>query len=563
MTAQTAANAGPQRRDRWRQRAVLAACAFALWLPFADKPFHVDDPMFLWTAQQIRVSPVDFFGFDVNWTGTSEPMWRTNQNPPGTSYALAGVALVLGWSELALHLGMLVPFAALVLGVYELARALRAPPLLASLLLVAMPGVLASASSIMADVLATALWCWSVVLWLQGIERRSLPRLLGAGLLAGACIATKYVGLGLLPLFLVHGLVATRRPGAWVATPVVAALLTIGLRQLMVVQYGHDPLLAAGAYATDDASRADGPLLRSFLGLSFLGGACALVLLLGPWLWSRRQIAGWAAVATGLALALGFGPSFLRTPLPVSPGLRWWLIAHIALFVVAGLQLVWLTARGMLRERSADRLLVGCWIAGILLFASLVNWTTNVRALLPATPALAIVLAWELRARWPAAWWRIGAWPVAAGVLLSLLVAQGDYASARATRAAAEDLAATAESWRGSSRFLGSWGFQEYMSAHGVRKLDFRHDRLDSGALIIVPKFGSNNVRPPAAATRLLDVRHYPVTALAATHDPSRGASFYCSDFGPLPYALAPPGPDTYLLFELIRPLRLRYRADE
>src|SRR5690606_20208627 len=212
--------------------------------------------------------------------------------------------------------------------------------------------------------------------------------------------------------------------------------------------------------ATDDASRADGPLLRSFLSLSFLGGACALVLLLGPWLWSRRQIAGWAAVATGLALGLGFGPSFLRTPLPVSPGLRWWLIAHIALFVVAGLQLVWLTARGMLRERSADRLLVGCWIAGILLFASLVNWTTNVRALLPATPAVAIVLAWELRARWPAAWWRIGAWPVAAGVLLSLLVAQGDYASARATRAAAEDLAATAESWRGSSRFLGSWGFQ-------------------------------------------------------------------------------------------------------
>lgn len=552
----------PRRRDRWRQRAVLAACAFGLGLPFADKPFHVDDPMYLWTARQIRVSPVDFYGFDVNWTGTTEPMWRANQNPPGVGYALAGVSLVLGWSELGLHLGMLVPFAALVLGVYELARALRAPPLLASLLLVAMPGVLASANSLMADVLATALWCWSVVLWLQGIERRSLPRLLGAGVLAGACIATKYVGLGLLPLFVVHGFAATRRAGAWVATPVVAVLLTLGLRQLMVVQYGHDPFLAAGTYAAADASRADGALLRSFLGLTFLGGACALVLFLGPRLWSRRQIAGWAAVATLLALGLGFGPSFLRTPLPTAPGLRWWLIAHIALFVVAGLQLAWLTARGMLREPSTDRFLVACWVAGILLFASLVNWTTNVRALLPAAPALAIVLAWELQARWRADWLRIAAWPVAAGVLLSLFVAQGDYASARAARVAAEDLAAKAESWRGSSRFLGSWGFQEYMSARGVRKLDFRDDRLEAGTLLILPEFGSNVVRPPAAATRLLEVRHYPVTALAATHDPSRGASFYCSDFGPLPYALASPRPDTYLLFELIRPLHLRYQPD-
>ena len=43
-----------------------ALCALTLF-PFIDKPFHMDDPMFLWTARQIQKTPLNFYGFDVNW----------------------------------------------------------------------------------------------------------------------------------------------------------------------------------------------------------------------------------------------------------------------------------------------------------------------------------------------------------------------------------------------------------------------------------------------------------------------------------------------------------------
>src|SRR5215475_8135491 len=34
---------------------------------FLDKAFHIDDPLFLWTARQITAAPGDFFGFELNW----------------------------------------------------------------------------------------------------------------------------------------------------------------------------------------------------------------------------------------------------------------------------------------------------------------------------------------------------------------------------------------------------------------------------------------------------------------------------------------------------------------
>ena len=37
--------------------------------PFLGKAVHVDDPLFVWAAQQICRHPLDFYGFSVNWYG--------------------------------------------------------------------------------------------------------------------------------------------------------------------------------------------------------------------------------------------------------------------------------------------------------------------------------------------------------------------------------------------------------------------------------------------------------------------------------------------------------------
>jgi len=42
----------------------ITAAALA---PFLNKAFHIDDPLFIWMAQQIAKHPFDHYGFYVNW----------------------------------------------------------------------------------------------------------------------------------------------------------------------------------------------------------------------------------------------------------------------------------------------------------------------------------------------------------------------------------------------------------------------------------------------------------------------------------------------------------------
>lgn len=55
-------------------------------IPFVDKAFNIDDPLFLWAAQQIQTHPLNFYDFTVNWYGFDAPMSIINKNPPGVSY---------------------------------------------------------------------------------------------------------------------------------------------------------------------------------------------------------------------------------------------------------------------------------------------------------------------------------------------------------------------------------------------------------------------------------------------------------------------------------------------
>ena len=124
----------------------------------------------MWSARQIHVDPLDFYGFDLNWNGFEESMARINKNPPLVPLYLALVAALFGWSELALHAGMLVPALACVLGTCALARRLCPNPGIAALAVIAMPAFLVSATSLMVDVTMLALWCGSVALWVAGLE---------------------------------------------------------------------------------------------------------------------------------------------------------------------------------------------------------------------------------------------------------------------------------------------------------------------------------------------------------------------------------------------------------
>jgi hypothetical protein len=555
----------------WRQQrelATLVAATLLLLLPFVSKPFHVDDPMYLWSAQHIRENPLDFYGFKVNWIEAAEPMAVINMNPPLFGFFLAGASLVAGWSEVALHLAMLIPAVAVVVATRRLSCRFAVPPLFSALALLSLPGFLVSATTLMPDVLTTAFWCWAVVLWIDGLDQDRIDLFAGAGLLAGACIVTKYVGLGLIPLFLVHGAVVRRRPGVWLAVPVVAVLIALAYGGYVHSLYGIDPFASASTYSLRMRGARGASFVDFLVGLAFLGGSAATVAFLMPWLWSRSQIAGFGGAALVLAIVLSSFSALLRDPFLPTAG--WPLFVHFAVFVCLGVQIVGLLVRRLLRDRNADGVLLACWIIGIFVFSTFVNWTTNVRSLLPALPAVAMLLIGEAKATvpTPSAERRLLV-PLALGAVVALVVAQADYALARTTRAAAEDLAALARSWNGPVRFRGTWGFQQYMESGGVRKIDAEDFQIEPGTLLVLPAIGlgvssaperKSHVEMDRGSYVVIGIRQYPLAGLASTFSPVRGSGFYGARSAPVPFVFLRAPAEQYFLLKIVRPIPLQHR---
>ena len=89
-----------------------------LLLPFIAKAYHIDDPMYLWGAEQILKHPFDFYGFTVNWSLAEGAMAEVTKNPPGISYfiALASLPLAGLYFEVGMHFFFLFPALALTAG---------------------------------------------------------------------------------------------------------------------------------------------------------------------------------------------------------------------------------------------------------------------------------------------------------------------------------------------------------------------------------------------------------------------------------------------------------------
>ena len=65
-----------------RSKVLLGGLTLAALLPFLNKAYDIDDPLFLWMGQQIVRHPFDPYGGIVHWSSLAQPMWVAMQNPP-------------------------------------------------------------------------------------------------------------------------------------------------------------------------------------------------------------------------------------------------------------------------------------------------------------------------------------------------------------------------------------------------------------------------------------------------------------------------------------------------
>jgi hypothetical protein len=536
---------------------LLVAATLICLLPFVGKAFHIDDPLFVWVGQHIQTHPADPYGLTVNWYGTESPISKVTKNPPLNSYYLALLASLFGWKEVPLHLGFLVPAIAAVLGSYLLARQLCRHPLVAGLCVVLTPVFLVSSTTLMADTTLLAFWMLAIYFWSRGLRLRSGASLAVSGLLIGMAALTKYFGLFLIPLLLVYSLAKWRRL-RWDLAYLLIPLLLLGLYQWgMQAIYGRGLLLDAFSYASQTTSPyGRWSLAKTLVGLGFTGGCMAVVACFARQLWSGTGLAIGLAVAASVALLVGAAGSIGNWQLPAATA-GWVLAVQFGVWVGCGLGVLALSVADTVRHRDAEALLLLLWVMGTLAFAMFGNWTTNGRALLPMTPAVAILLVRRLEDRGAlsrstgmrSVWVSF----TAAGVL-SVAVAAADTALADSARRAAQEICGARHEPSRTIWFEGHWGFQYYMEAAGARAIVVNASHLNPEDLLILPQNNTNVVWPAPPWARHRETRLLPAEHWLTTMDPGLGAGFYTDFRGPLPFAFGAVAPEAYEVFEVAGP---------
>lgn len=561
---------------------LVVACVACLG-PFADKAFHIDDPLFLWTARQIQSHPLDFYGFKVTWYSTEMNMAEVTKNPPLASYYLALAALAVGWGEVGLHLAFLLPAIGVIAGTYLLAQRYCARPFQAALVTLLTPVFLVSSSNLMCDTLMLCLWVWALVLWERGLHRRDLALLAASGVLMGLAVWTKYFALSLVPLVLVYSLAVTRRPGRWLLALLVPILMATAYELWTRHLYGKGLILDAAAYSGEVKTWDKLILpLKLVIGMGFLGGCVAAGLFYLPWLLSWRMLLASILLTGLLYIALLFteaaGPQHLMLDYTTSQSYREGLVRQLTLLAAGGIAVVVLAVADLWAHRNAVSLLLFLWVAGTLLFAVHLNWTINGRTFLPLAPAVGILLMRRLdRVPVPP---RLGEWgrglvALVPGALVGLTVTLSDYCLAGSARNAARDLAARYSTPGTTMWFEGHWGFQYYMQERGCQSLDlYRMGRCRTGDRVVLPANNTQRIfwpidkksriwlvldAPPKEAARFprlkwegrrLGLVQEPVFPFLMTM--RQGAGFYSHLFGPLPFALKPGPDEVYEVIELL-----------
>ena len=547
-------SAGPVNTSTPFQILLLVVVPLLCLGPFVTKAFHIDDPLFLWAARHIMDDPFDFYGFSANWYGHEMPMSAITMNPPLVSYYIAAATSLLGWSELALHIAFLVPAGAASLGTYYLARLLCPRPHLAALIAVLSPAFLVSSTNVMADTTMLAFYVWAAGLWLHGLQDNSLWRLLTAAACIVLASLTKYFGITLVPLLFLYSLLSRRTLGGWVfllAIPVVALL---GYQGLTYSLYGRGLLWNSASYSLLVRQEIERRWLSMALtGVAFTGGCLAAVAFYAPLLWPRRlwAMGGGAAMAVTVAILAAVG-AVGKLELRDAGGLRWSLLLQLALFIVAGLHVLCLAAIDVWDQRDAASWLLFTWIVGTLVFASLVNWSANARAILPMAPAAGILVMrrYSRRAKTsPSSFPRRAVLPLLPAAGLAVAVAWADYSLANSHRAAARDLEAEAMGFPLTRWFEGHWGFQYYMESTGARAVDHDAHVPQSGDLLVLPLNNTNVYVPRRVVLHLVERRRFTACPWMATMNRPLGAGFYSDVRGPLPFAFGVPPPEEFELF--------------
>lgn len=518
---------------------LLLIITLAVMAPFLNKAFHIDDALFLWMADQIARHPLDPYGFKVNWTGTLQPMWIEMQNPPLCSCCIAVISAVFGGSEIAIHSAFLIWAILAVLGAFALAQRFSERPIVAALLTLFTPVFLVSATNVMCDLMLVALYTWAVECWVSALEKQRWWLFALSAFLICAATLTKYFGISLVALLGAYTLFRDWRSWPRLLWLVLPVLVTVLYELWTKAKYGHGLFTEAAYYAKVTSARYAVPFPKQILfGWSFFGGCFFTALLFLP-----LKLRGVLAAAVLFII----GAVLFRFAFP--PGNQFdgnypFVLVEGGIFIAAAWIVFALGVWQLWRRRDAASLLLILWILGAFAFSTFLNWSVTARTMLPAAPAVAILIA-RFTPHGPTLSARIvTAIIVAAAVSLGVTLA--DYRVANTAQEASRQFQKRFQGERGTIWFQSHWGFQFYMQQWGARALNLSNPQVSSGDVMIIPANNTAVISVPEEEVYQPEQINFPTVPLVSTVGFGTGASFYSSVRGPLPWMFGRVPPEMY-----------------
>lgn len=507
--------------------------ASLLLLPFLNRPFTIDDPLFLREAKHALADPLHPADFEQVWNA-GDRLKLSQYLLGGTlpAYVLAPVA-ALGSKEWIAHLYQLLLLSAFLVASVSVARRLgcdKRQSNTVGLLVAANPVTLAMAATCTPDIMAMAFGTWGLDRVLLFSEERKWTQGAAAGLLLGAAVLCR---VNTAPLILVAGMFLWPQnektsPRFFWPLALAVVLVAAGLALNRGPAAGGN---IAGAFQALTATRNIPRNLIAFLGYQALTGAILLYALLSQGRWFALAAAG----LTGLGVALSL----------VSQS------AGLVLYAVpAALGVCFLFACARVADDWRFVLPLLVWLGSGLVALPYVYM--GAKYLLPGVPAAALLIvlhaARARQQRYPLT----VALLVAAGWVCGALIVFGDTTLATSQRNAVNRIVAPRvrrgkQVWAG-----GQWAFLAYAEDAGAKALGNTPPLPQPGDEIVVSRldyYGMLNRMP--IRKELLNTQFDQRCGVFVLNRRFR-AGFYSNRFGYLPFAVGCGELNAYDLYRVL-----------
>lgn len=518
---------------RWAQEHPLYSIgifALLVYLPFLNKPFHMDDPFFIYAARAIDLSPLHPF----TSTGFYD-LWKDNFNSIAFYYFPGLIRAIGGENEILMHSVYFIFFLTAALYLYSICGKAGINSIVPALLFTASPIVLLTGTSTMSDFPFLTFILVSFYHLVSYVEKNRAGDLAISIVFLLAAVFTKYyaaVFIGLYALvFLMYGRRKELKYLALSALVVMAALIIASFSSQVHIFY----VLGKMGWIHSPIRKETLSFLTTLGGVSIFP-LCFLLLL------GKDKLKLILYVVSLFAAFIVSGMAALK-PLHA---------AAMAVYSANALLIFFIIGRRLylsLREKNNVVALVSVWF---FLYSAFLAFFPNIMAgryVLPLLPPFMICLYLEIQEIY-AARKNPSLIVLFSTLILGLILNAADSKLANIYRDFGKE--ASASIYVKQTGYLGHYAFDYYMQKNGFERFDIGKHKY-----LLMSKYGSAHIiyggSPVLEQVKknyaLIDTITKNDKYLVRVWDPTAFAGFHLNMYGYLPWGISSSPMETFYLF--------------